>query len=177
MAISLALVPALSPTPLDAKVDPPNYDFSLDQLTPFTPGSSLEKIKTTFGEGEIYEETKDTRVMKYYLRRNRYIFPIFVQFYQGTVLDFYAKLPTYFLHNIYHQSLINRYSQQSRFKKNESEAVYMWDRLKEVGIVYKGNCTIHCFPVYHAMFTKAPPQSLTTYRSLYHRFQGDGTLK
>ena len=148
------------------KVDPPNYNFSLDQLDKFKPGQGKDEVEKKFEKGEIIEQGGDRVVVKYYVAHLRYKFPIFVQFYKGQVLDYYARLPQYFLHDVFHQSLIKRFGKQNKYFKKEESAIYEWDNKDNVKIVYHGSCTITCFPIYLSMITLQPPSDLPTYKPL-----------
>ncbi len=133
-----------------AKVDPPNYNFSLDALDPFKPGSTIEAVKAKYGEGEPIGKAGAVEGRKYYVSHIRYKFPVFVQFYEGNVVDMYATLPKYFLHDIFHQSLINRLGKQQQFGRKDGTAQYIWEK-DGVKHVYEGACTITCFPQYYSM--------------------------
>lgn len=135
-----------------AKVDPPNYDFSLDRLGPFMPGKSLQESLKEQAEVEVIRKEKGYEVRKIYIEHIRYKFPLLIQSKDGVITDFYARLPAYFLHNIFHQSLINRLGDQDIYKKLEEQAVYAWKNKKGNNHVYSGACTITCFPVYYTVF-------------------------
>jgi hypothetical protein len=134
----------------DAAVDPPNYDFSLDRLNKFLPGKKIAEIKKEYGDGELVFNTPPFITLKFYVEHIRYKFPIFVQFKEGTVVDFHARLPQYFLHNIFHQSMINRYGPQDEYKRLDEQAFYVWKNKIGIKHIYGGACTITCFPIYYA---------------------------
>lgn len=135
--------------PLSAQVEAPNYDFSLDSLSVFYPGQNLQSMVQEHGEGELLEKAAKTRLFKFYVAHIRYKFPVFVQVDRdGQALDFFARLPTYFLHDIFHQSLINRYGNQQEYFRQENNAVYKWTELDSMQLTYSGTCTITCFPIY-----------------------------
>jgi len=136
-----------------SKVDPPNYDFSLDKLKTFMPGEKLEEIKKTYPNGELYSKNGLTETHKYYVEHLRYKFPVFVQYESGIVTDFFARLPSYFLHDVFHQSIINRYGKQSQYKKYEESAVYTWNDISGNKHIYFGSCTITCFPIYYTVIS------------------------
>ncbi|MCK5072767.1 MAG: hypothetical protein KAQ98_05020 [Bacteriovoracaceae bacterium] len=138
-----------------AKVQPPNYDFSLDTLIKFSPGKNLKEIEKEFGNGELIEDKGDIRTVKFYIAHIRYKFPVFVQVKEGVVLDFFARLPSYFLHNVFHQSLINRFGKQDIYSKREESAVYIWKDVKGLKHIYSGTCTITCFPVFYSQIGNA----------------------
>lgn len=145
--------------PLNAQVEPPNYDFSLDALAVFYPGQNLQAMTQEHGEGELMEKKGKTRLYKFYIAHIRYKFPVFVQVNQNDqAVDFFARLPTYFLHDIFHQSLINRYGAQQRYFLQENNAVYKWTELENMQLTYSGTCTITCFPIYLTGIAANVPQ-------------------
>lgn len=144
---------------LHAKVDPPNYDFSIKQLDEFMPGNKMSDILKKNTKAKLYLETNSTKVYKIDIEYLRYKFPLFVQGQEDKVTDFYAKLPQYFLHNIFHFSLINKWGLQDTFKRVEEHAVYLWKK-NDYTIVYSGACTITCFPIYYSVTIKNNPRPL-----------------
>lgn len=131
-----------------AKVDPPNYEFSLEVLERFAPGKKREEIEKDYKKSTIISNNGETIVKRYEITHIRYQFPIIVQFRNDTVLDSFARLPSYFLHDVFHQSLINRYGKQDRYQKLEEQAVYQWENAQNMQITYSGACTITCFPIF-----------------------------
>ncbi len=143
-----------------AKVDPPNYNFSLDQLAPFYPGQSLQAIQEKYGFGDLLSRKGSTNIFRFYLGHIRYKFPIFVQVYNNTVLDFHARLPHYFLHDVFHQSLINRIGKQNKYFKSEEQAVYVWNEIEGNRHTYSGACSITCYPIFYSIKTNNVPGNL-----------------
>jgi hypothetical protein len=76
---------------------------------------------------------------------------VIVQSQEGKILDMFAKLPSYFLHDVFHQSLINRFGKQDEYKKYGEEAIYKWTK-SPLTHVYSGACTITCFPIFYTVF-------------------------
>ena len=144
---------------VNSKVDPPNYNFSLDSLSSFLPGGSLKKLKEVHGDGEVIKKTGEKLTLKYNIAQLRYKFPVLVVVENGKVLDFYATLPTYFVHDLFHQSLINRYKKQNLFRKYEGTSLYMWKTDKLI-LTYAATCTITCFPLYLTGSDPAVTESL-----------------
>ncbi len=70
----------LYPTISLGKVDPQNYNFSLDQFKDFAPDKSPEDLTEKYGKGEIMFKDKDAVTLKYYVSHIRYKFTIFVTF-------------------------------------------------------------------------------------------------
>ncbi len=137
-----------------SKVEAPNYDFTLKKLEPFTPGKNINDLPEGVGKGEITEDKGDTKIIRYTLVHARYNFPIYVQTKKNIILDFYARFPTYFLHDSFHQSLINKFGKQSKYYKQENNAVYSWDDLEGMRVIYSGSCTITCYPNYVSYIQK-----------------------
>lgn len=147
-----------------AKVDPPNYNFSLQMLEQFMPGTSLEDVEKTYGKGKVISKTDEIEAYSYEVEHLRYKFSVVVQFYQKKILDFYAPLPSYFLHNIFHQSLINKYGMQEKYINRNNHGLYVWETKAEHKIYYMGTCTITCFPVYLSAISKNLPIELYSYK-------------
>jgi len=133
-----------------AKVDPPNYEFSLTELETFAPGASFESLKTKYGKAFPVKSSDGSKVYKFYVAQIRYKFPVYVQIVNDKVIDFYATLPTYFLHDVFHQSLINKLGKQDFYQLVEKNAIYIWNNKNGVKHIYSGTCTITCFPLYYS---------------------------
>jgi hypothetical protein len=136
-----------------AKVASPNYNFSLDAFSFFMPGNSLADIEKKYGKVEVFEKKSSSTVYRYYVAHIRYKFPVFVQIVDGKSVDFFAKLPSYFLHDVFHQSLINRIGKQDIYSRKENTAIYVWKNIKNMKHTYVGACTITCFPIYYSVET------------------------
>jgi hypothetical protein len=132
--------------PLNAKVEPPNYDFSLTALDPFLPGKNVAEA----GKGEPVHSTNGMKTVKFMVAHIRYKFPVIVQEKGGIINDFFARLPSYFLHDLFFQSLVNRYGKQTSYKRVGEEAVYSWDKDGNTH-VYSAACTITCFPIFYSV--------------------------
>ncbi len=126
----------------------PNYSFSLKTLDTFYPGVTLADIKKKYPKTKIFK--KDGGLYKTYVEHSKYKFPVFFKVKKNIVTSFFARLPTFFLHDLFHQSLIDRYGKQDRYKKVNKSALYFWDDEKGIKLTYKGECTITCFPSYLA---------------------------
>lgn len=148
----LCLIFSLVSLPLAAKVDPKNYDFSTDTLKDFFPGTPLSELEKKYGKAEVLRERTDPKQYRFWVSQLRYKFPVIVQSDGQVVLDMFARLPSYFLHDIFHQSLITRWGKQSFHKRVDEEAFYRWESAEHV-MFYGASCTITCFPVY---FSVAP---------------------
>lgn len=142
--------------PLNAKVEAPNYHFSVNTLQDFAPGSSIDTIEKKYGKGSVEKKSGSTQTVKFFVSHIRYKFPVLVQVSEGKVLDMYARLPHYFLHDVFLQSLVNRMGKQTTYKKTGEHAFYVWDKDGNK-YVYDGACTITCFPIFYAVEKKESP--------------------
>ncbi len=71
-----------------SKVEPPNYDFSLDQFTPFMPGKDLDKKY----KKELTFNKHGFKTYKFYMAHIRYKFPVYIQTKNNIVTDFFAPV-------------------------------------------------------------------------------------
>ncbi|MFP5386388.1 MAG: hypothetical protein ACLGHN_09940 [Bacteriovoracia bacterium] len=136
--------------PLNAKVEAPNYDFSIDTLADFFPGKDVTTIDGKYGKGEDMGKESGQQTLKYKVAHIRYKFPVIVQVKEGKIEDFLARLPSYFLHDVFFQSLVKRYGKQTSYKKTGEEAYYTWE-IPPLKHVYSAACTITCFPIFYAV--------------------------
>lgn len=154
-----------------AEVDPPNYEFSLDSLSVFYPGSTMAQMEEAHGKGELIKDAGEVKTYRFYVAQIRYKFPVFVQIYRNKSLDFFAKLPSYFLHDVFHQSMINRYGKQETFYKKEGTALYIWNNEEGTKFTYAGTCTITCFPIYlSGTYASNENNELPSFQSLLKQF-------
>ncbi len=142
--------------PLNAKVEAPNYNFSIETLQDFLPGVTLESIEKKYGKGSVEKRNAQARTLKFFVSHIRYKFPVLVQESEGKIIDMYARLPNYFLHDVFLQSLVNKLGKQTSYKKTGEAAHYIWD-LKDTRHIYDGTCTITCFPIFYAVEKKESP--------------------
>ncbi|MFZ8934385.1 MAG: hypothetical protein ACO2ZP_10845 [Bacteriovoracaceae bacterium] len=140
---------------LYAEVTQPNFDFELNQLELFKPGSTKQAIEEKYKNGEDIEEG----IRRYGIEHQKFLFPIFVRYENEKVSGYYAKLPTYFLHDVFHQSLINKIGKQDKYFKKENSAVYIWNNKDGFKHIYSASCTITCFPVFYAVFKAEDEQN------------------
>jgi hypothetical protein len=134
--------------PSYSKVDPPNYDFSLKELQKFYPGADATALLKT--KPQVITKSGATTTYKVYVSQIRYKFPVFFQVKDNKVLDFYARLPNYFLHDIFHQSLINRYGKQDKYKNKNEHSIYLWNNKNKARHLYEAACAITCYPIYYS---------------------------
>lgn len=141
--------------PLKAKVESPNYKFDLQVLNDFFPDASLGTINNKFGQGDFMGEDSGAKTIKFLVKDTKYQFPVIVQFKDDKVEDFFARLPSYFLHDVFFQSLVNQLGKQTSFKKTNEEAFYVWEK-ENLKHVYSAACTITCFPIFYAVQKNRP---------------------
>jgi hypothetical protein len=144
--------------PTWAKVEAPNYNFSVDTLSDFFPEKSLSEIEKKYGKPQELKKNGETKMLRFWVAQLRYKFPVIVQVKNDIVLDMFARLPSYFLHDIFHQSLINRWGKQQHYKRVDEEAYYRWEN-DLLTIHYSASCTITCFPIYFSVSPSAQKRS------------------
>ncbi len=147
----LAILFILICAPVQALVEAPNYDFSVDKFQEFMPGNEIAPLLKKYSP-EVVGKDKEATTYKFYVAHIRYKFVTLVQVVDSKITDFHARLPHYFLHDVFHQSLINRYGLQDKYKKNEESALYIWENKKGINHVYSGACTITCFPIFYSAY-------------------------
>ncbi len=157
--------------PLNAKVESPNYNFSVDTLQDFIPDASLESIEKKYGKGSVEKGSGGTQTLKFFVSHIRYKFPVLVQVNEGKVLDMYARLPSYFLHDVFLHSLVNRLGKQTTYKKTGEHAYYVWEK-ENLRYIYDGACTITCFPIFYAIEKKESPV-----RSILNQMKDSGATR
>jgi hypothetical protein len=159
-----------------AQVEPPNYNFSLDTLSLFYPGAKLAPLQKKWGKPELAFDEGSSKIYKFYVSHVRYKFPVFVHIFQGESIAFFARLPSYFLHNIFHQSLINRFGKQDEYSKVGNAGVYIWNNKKDIKFIYQGQCTLTCFPMYLSGVGLKLPQGFSGPASLMDHFSVSKTV-
>lgn len=135
--------------PLNAKVEAPNYDFSVETLNDFFPGKKVSEVVAKYGAGISMSKDRRGSTMKFSVSHISYKFPVLIQEKDGVIQDFFARLPSYFLHDVFLKSLKNKLGKQSDYKKTGEEAYYVW-KDKDFKYVYSAACTITCFPIFFA---------------------------
>lgn len=135
---------------LNAKVESPNYSFNTDSLSDFFPGKALNTLETKFGKGEILSDETGLKTIRFYVSGPQYKFPVIVHAKDGVIEDFLARLPSYFLHDTFFQSLVNDYGKQKKYYKYKEEAFYVWEK-ENLKHIYSAACTITCFPIFYAV--------------------------
>lgn len=136
--------------PLKAKVEAPNYEFKLDTLEEFMPGKKMTDLEGTFGKGEEVTKNNQVRTVKYKIAKNNYHIQVLLQEKDGIIFDSFFRLPSYFLHDVFLQSLVNKLGKQNSFKNKNEEAFYVWNSTP-IRHVYSAACTITCFPIFYSV--------------------------
>ena len=131
-----------------SKVEPKNYDFTFDKFKVFYPGKTLKQIKKSYPAIELINDEGSFKTYKVDVIHVRYKFPVFIQISNDAVVDFYARLPSYFIHDIFHQSIINRFGKQNKFINKDGTSIYIWNNADGLKMTYSGACTITCFPIF-----------------------------
>jgi hypothetical protein len=90
---------------LYSKVDPPNYNFSLDTLKDFYPGADIKELEKKYGPPEVMSGGGGNLTIKFYVAHIRYKFPVIVQSQEGKILDMFAKLLIFYMMSFINHSL------------------------------------------------------------------------
>lgn len=154
---------------VQAKVDPPNYNFSLDELAPLKPGADANQTLQQYPRQELVLTNGPYRTYRIYVKQLRYLFPVLVQTFEDKITDIHATLPSYFLHDIFHQSLINRIGKQDQYFKKEEQALYVWNDVDGLKYIYSGACTITCFPLFYSVSLVSKPTP--SFKSILERLK------
>ena len=147
-----------------SEVRAPQDHFRLEQLDSFFPGKSFSDIPDQWGKPKLMGRKGGVSLFRFEISHRYYRFPLLVQVYDNKVVDFFASLPSYFLHDVFHQSLINRYGKQKTYIRKEKQAYYKWNTKKGLSHSYAGACSITCFPLYYSVYPQAPPRVLSSIR-------------
>jgi hypothetical protein len=144
---------------LHSKVIPPNYTFKIESFDDFYPEKDWSVVNSKYAGGARLKASYP-ELWRITITETMYIIPILVQHGAGKISDFYAQLPSYFLHDVFHQSLISKLGMQQKYKRVDEEAVYEWN-LDGLTHVYSASCTITCFPIFYTVFkTENKSQSI-----------------
>jgi hypothetical protein len=136
--------------PLNAKVEAHNSNFRIETLQDFFPGKNSADLDAKYGKAELMSKEKGILTFKYFVKDRSYKFPVIVNVNGGIIEDFLARLPSYFLHDVFFQSIINKYGKQTTYNKVGEEAHYVWQQ-SPLKHIYSAACTITCFPVFYAV--------------------------
>lgn len=153
------------------KVDPPNYNFSFEALEPFRPGLNLSDIQKKYGDGEIMDKNGPVEMRKFYISHIRYKFAVIVQSFESKVIDSYARLPSYFLHNVFHQTLITKLGKQKNYSNKDGTSEYEWRDSDGIVYKYQGACTITCFPIFLSMQLENFPKGAEMAKPILSKLQ------
>ena len=140
------------------------------------PGAKLSDIEKVYKDKKLVIKDGEYSTYQFMVEHIRYKFSVMAQFQNGKVLDFHARLPQYFLHDIFHQSLINKLGTQDVYKKVEEQAVYIWNNKNNNKHYYSGGCTITCFPIYYGVI-KLGNQTTGEFKSIMDRLEDSEKMK
>jgi hypothetical protein len=126
---------------LHSEVKMPNYQFNLDSLEPFFPEKKID-------DDQLQLINKSGLYLKK-IQHENYHFDVLILINLETkiVKGMMARIPPYFLHDVFHQSLINKFKKQDKYFNENEHSVYQWN-LDQFTITYEATCTITCFPLY-----------------------------
>lgn len=82
---------------LFGKVQTPSYESILKAFDDFMPSQNFETIEKKYGKGKLQNLNKTLTEYKFNLKAQGFTFPIFIQVYQSKVVDFFSKLPSFFI--------------------------------------------------------------------------------
>jgi len=133
--------------PLIAKVEVPHQAFRFEMLESFMPNNSFQELEKKYSPAETLPSENGIITKKFLLKHERFSFPVYAQHLDGKIIDFYAKLPSYFSHDRFLTDLQKKWGKQQHYKKQGEEAVYVWVN-NETEFIYQASCTITCFPVF-----------------------------
>jgi hypothetical protein len=139
--------------PLKAKILPPNYEFKLNSLDNYMPLQKLSELQEKVGKGAVISDQGEIKSVEFLIKEDRYHLKVLVQHKNDEIFDTFIKLPSYFLHDVFFQSLINKLGKQTTYKKVREEAFYTWVLDNEIH-VYSAACTITCFPIFYSVSSK-----------------------
>ena len=132
--------------------------FSLEHFTLFFPSTPLGDIEKIHQKGEESKSINEGIILKHYIVEN---VNIWIQIKDEYVIDFYARLPTHFSHDYFHQFLIKRYGKQNSYFKQNRSAIYEWKDKNGDDIIYSGQCTLTCFPHYLSIVSRQESREIT----------------
>ena len=170
MVFSIVTSMAIIVHPAKSKVEPPNYNFTYESFAPYLPGADYQNLEKANGTGEIVSKEGKSILRRYLIKHQLYVFPIWVLTDEKLILSMYTRLPSYFLHDVFHQSLINRYGKQDQYYRKEEHAVYKWKNANNLKITYEGACTITCFPIYLSVDFASPPEGVKVPKTVLDYF-------
>jgi hypothetical protein len=175
LKISMLLFFLAVSLPSWGKVEPYNYNFSLEILDDFWPEKSEQSIEAKYKKGVLISKKEDYRIVKYVVNHQRYTFPILVQYFKEKSVDFYIRLPSYFIHDIFHESLVKKLGKQDTYSKYEESASYSWKNAKECKHYYRAECTITCFPIFYSVVSNK--SDLPSYQPIIKQMLNESSWK
>ena len=131
----------------------------------FSPPSPIGPIEKLYGKGREAKSPNEEVIQREYVVHGS---TLWIQLKEGRVIDFYANLPSFLSHDIFHQFLIRRYGAQGRYFKKNRSAIYQWDDKEGRRITYSGQCTLTCFPHYLSITPRKRPEGMN--------FREEGTI-
>lgn len=146
--------------PVNSKVLPPNYNYPINSLDLFFPGNEITPIDTKYPNKDTAFKNKKIDVYKYVVSEKYYKFSVYIAVFEGKVVELFTRLPGYFSHDVFHQTLIDKFGKQTDYFKKENTAIYTWKNVNGLTITYAGSCTITCFPIYYNVRFSTPDKNI-----------------
>lgn len=128
--------------------------FTLSDIESYLPGKNISDELKTQIKAQLIQNKNDTKLWRFFIKENTYVIALFFQEKNNLILDLYLALPSYFLHDSFHQTLINKFGKQDRFLHHNGTSVYSWINKSDIEILYSATCTITCFPIFLNIYQK-----------------------
>ncbi len=141
-------------------------NFSLDRLMPFFPNSDFLKVKEGHPDFLTVSSESGPKIIRISYKSSGYLLPIYIHEKDNKVVDFFIRLPSYFVHDLFHQSLINKFGKQDSYFTSGQNALYLWNNKEGNRHIYAATCTITCFPIYYTV----SPATIKKGESLWEKF-------
>jgi hypothetical protein len=149
----------MAPLELPALLRPPMEAFKYEDLERFLPGTTLD---TKDPKLERLSQGPQSELYRFLIDHNHFKIPVSIQVLKDSKIihDVVFTLPTYFLHDPFHQELIKRWGPQDRFLNKNETSVYMWKSEKGVAKIYEAGCSIVCHPISLSLIKSPVSQGL-----------------
>jgi hypothetical protein len=137
--------------PVYALVEPPGKHFSLEKILPLGVGNrfTAEELPDGTRNPKLVHRLKGLETYRLEIIHQTYYFIGFLKVKDEIIVNNYFRLPPYFLHDVFLQSLQTKFNKQQRYLKLEETAYYWWEDEK-IKRIYGGACTITCFPEFYS---------------------------
>lgn len=161
---------SISPAKKELPKETTDITFISTLLNLVGPGKNFSKdAKFPLDSFEVFQKKSDSHfIYVSYWQYKSYRYPLFVQSYNGVIVDFYLTFPSFMIHDRIHEYLIKIWGNQDFYKQSSLSAIYQWNKNSKFISIYEANCSITCFPVFLTMHQKNLPNKL---QPLWFQFQ------